>query len=319
MPEDNRSMMRALLEKITMMQLSVTVIGLGAMAAVTYFIVNKGAELSKADVLKAFITYTVTVGGLCVLMILVIHFVFRSVDVSPAPGESNLRRIINIVGAITPMQGAATLVGLLTIGGLLWLILGGAVTAFKDPDQARGMITFAVAIVTVAIALILLFYIVFASGEREEMKERFTFGKDVLMVFVGILGTIMGFYYGAGKVTPEDVTAIQNSGQQSPASASGLERQAFGYLIKQDFDGAEKAFDLVSKANPPSPNIANIKTVVSILTDKKPALLSADDVGRKAAWKDVICQVARDKLAAGMNSEFEAACPQSPSPSPSGS
>ena len=119
------------------------------------------------------------------------------------------------------MQWVASVIGLFTIGGMVWVIASGG-DLLRDGERTRGLITFSVAIVTVAIALILVFFLVFGvfGNNKEEFTSRFTFGKDILMVFVGILGTIMGFYYGTDKVSPDDIKTIQQSGPNSGASAT---------------------------------------------------------------------------------------------------
>ncbi len=76
-------------------------------------------------------------------------------------------------------------------------------TGLQDPKllgllqyipTSRGLITFLVTLVTVTIALILaLSTIVSNSPDR---SERFKDGKDLLFALIGVLGTIIGFYFG---------------------------------------------------------------------------------------------------------------------------
>lgn len=65
----------------------------------------------------------------------------------------------------------------------------------KDTEAARGLITFLIAGATVAIAVILALGTIF--GDKETYKERFDSGKEVLTILIGVLGTIVGFYYGS--------------------------------------------------------------------------------------------------------------------------
>ena len=91
---------------------------------------------------------------------------------------------------------------------LFFGVLGGVVlytilTGLQDPKllgllqyipTSRGLITFLVTLVTVTIALILaLSTIVSNSPDR---SERFKDGKDLLFALIGVLGTIIGFYFG---------------------------------------------------------------------------------------------------------------------------
>ncbi len=59
---------------------------------------------------------------------------------------------------------------------------------------SRGLITFLIAVVTVTIALILVLATIVS--ENEQRKERFTQGKEILTMLIGVLGTIVGFYFG---------------------------------------------------------------------------------------------------------------------------
>ena len=86
----------------------------------------------------------------------------------------------------------------------------GLLDRLKDEDFARGVITFLIALGTIALALI-----VAVAGlmrgqpgeDPEQQAKRFNRGKEVLTVLVGILGTIIGFYYGSadgrGNDSPE--------------------------------------------------------------------------------------------------------------------
>ncbi|HYX71676.1 MAG TPA: hypothetical protein VE732_02820 [Nitrososphaera sp.] len=78
------------------------------------------------------------------------------------------------------------------------------VEKLANPDTARGLITFVIAVATVAIAMMM----ALTAIVTREFDKRFAVGKEVLTILVGILGTIVGFYYGAatkkepGPITP---------------------------------------------------------------------------------------------------------------------
>jgi hypothetical protein len=76
---------------------------------------------------------------------------------------------------------------------------GKFLAGLKDHDLARGVITYLVAGTTVAIAMILVMASIFSGGK--DLDKRFTLGKEVLTVLTAVLGTIIGFYYGASTKT----------------------------------------------------------------------------------------------------------------------
>jgi hypothetical protein len=99
---------------------------------------------------------------------------------------------------------------LATVGAVFVILLYRSLSVqpnLADADTARGMITFVVSVVTVAIGLILVLAAFLGGGK--DIEKRFAFGKDVFTILVGVLGTIMGFYYGqeaAGGAGSEQAT-----------------------------------------------------------------------------------------------------------------
>lgn len=289
---------------------------LAVITALTWYVTGGWRDLANAEFERGLIVFTIAILGVAVVLILVLSIVFGGAANGGFIGDL-AGRIAGRLMDIPPMQVVATVIGFVTVGLIAWFIFSGA-EIFSTPEKARGLITFAVAIVTVAIALILVLYIIFGTGDDEEFGNRFTFGKDVLMVFVGILGTIMGFYYGTtDKVSPKDIPIITASVQNPSATAAiQLETTAFELLIKQDYDGAVKAFDTASKATPTSTNIKNITEIIKFLSDNK-ALFSATG-DRKEIWQKIYCDISNNKRAAGMSKEiidkFDSGCNTSPSP-----
>jgi hypothetical protein len=68
-------------------------------------------------------------------------------------------------------------------------------SSLAQVDQARGLITFLVAIC--AVAVILLTAINIFWGNNAGFDERFKAAKDLVTLVVGVLGTILGFYFGS--------------------------------------------------------------------------------------------------------------------------
>src|SRR5262249_55507127 len=77
-------------------------------------------------------------------------------------------------------------------------------------EVARGLITFLVAISTVGIAIILAVSTLVIS-EGDEGDKRFDRAKQVLTTLIGVLGTIVGFYFGADSVKPEQLPPVNSA------------------------------------------------------------------------------------------------------------
>lgn len=99
---------------------------------------------------------------------------------------------------ITPesLIGASLLIlGMFGIGIIAYAIFfGDFLIRVKDVNVARGLITFLVALSAVIIAIIVTLYAI-VSTDKELLEKKFGFGKEIFTAFVGILGTIIGFYF----------------------------------------------------------------------------------------------------------------------------
>ncbi len=87
------------------------------------------------------------------------------------------------------------LLALIVLASLLYgLFSDHLLASLGDSSTARGLITFLIAVVTVTIALILTLATVVS--ESDDRAKRFQQGKELLTVLIGVLGTIVGFYFG---------------------------------------------------------------------------------------------------------------------------
>jgi hypothetical protein len=73
---------------------------------------------------------------------------------------------------------------------------GALLQSLQVTEVAGGLITFLVAFATVAIAIILALYAL-VSSSTQDLKDRFELGKEILTALIGVLGTIVGFYFGS--------------------------------------------------------------------------------------------------------------------------
>jgi|SRR5579864_4248194 len=78
-------------------------------------------------------------------------------------------------------------------------------TSLQNLETARGLITFLVVFTTIVISITLVAYVATTSDDKDKVKDRFGFGKEVLTALIGILGTILGFYFGQSTTS----TALQ--------------------------------------------------------------------------------------------------------------
>lgn len=96
--------------------------------------------------------------------------------------------------------GATLLIlGLAGLGMIAYAIFfGDFLVRVKDVNVARGLITFLVALSAVIIAMIVTLYAI-VSTDKELLEKKFGFGKEIFTAFVGILGTIIGFYFATDR------------------------------------------------------------------------------------------------------------------------
>ncbi len=88
-----------------------------------------------------------------------------------------------------------------------------------EPAVARGLITFLFALSTVAIAIILAISTVIFPGEPEGDKH-FDRGKQVLSVLIGVLGTIVGFYFAVANPPAPNPNTPAVANPNTPAAAN---------------------------------------------------------------------------------------------------
>lgn len=129
---------------------------------------------------------------------------------------------------------------------LLYKGLNNGNLDLSNKEAARGMITFVVSVVTVAIGLFLVVGAAFMSGSKD-LEKRFAFGKDVFTVLIGVLGTVMGFYYGqtatgaAANANNQSQTA-QTLQISAPRADPATPRINTDFTVTADISGGEGPF-----------------------------------------------------------------------------
>jgi hypothetical protein len=89
-------------------------------------------------------------------------------------------------------------------------------TSIAGIEQARGLITFLFAFSTMGIIVLIAVAIFWL--DQEELNERFSRAKDLLTIIIGILGTILGFYFGSLTAGETRALNIANVGVSSPVA-----------------------------------------------------------------------------------------------------
>jgi hypothetical protein len=129
-------------------------------------------------------------------------------------------------------QVGGLLAALARNAGTLFLALFGLIVAsaivfglFINPsflnlmaatDKARGLITFLFAFATIAIIILIAIATFWMS--KDDVEIRFSKAKDLLTIIIGVLGTILGFYF--GQIVSDRQTASTASPPQTTAPAS---------------------------------------------------------------------------------------------------
>jgi hypothetical protein len=112
-------------------------------------------------------------------------------------------------------MGSAFLVlfGVIVAGAIVYglFINQSFFTLMAKIDQARGLITFLFAFATNAI--IILIAITTFWMPKDEFQDRFDKAKDLLTMLIGVIETILGFYFGSLVATPG---VVSDSHAQSP-------------------------------------------------------------------------------------------------------
>ena len=99
------------------------------------------------------------------------------------------------------------IVGLIYFWMIGWGVRDLTVTKLMNLESARGVITYFVAVTTIAMAAMLMLAAIMTGGK--DLDKRFALGKEILTLLIGVLGTIIGFYYGSTiKSTNETPSGI---------------------------------------------------------------------------------------------------------------
>ena len=187
-------------------------------------------------------------------------------------------------------------IALAMLGIIGWGLSGkqGFLDSLKDIPVTRGLITFLIAITTMGIAIMLAISTIFGTGGPDEDK-RFDRGKQVLSVLIGLLGTIVGFYFGSSQATNSGQT--QNAITQpqalaiTPATLSNSQpKKGEKFTISFSVSGGKAPYSYSITFDPSIiPEIKETKSPDGVVKQEVavPATLDADkDVKYQISVKD---------------------------------
>jgi len=157
---------------------------------------------------------------------------------------------------------------ILLLAAIIWGLSGarGFLESLGDRTVARGLITFLITFTTIGIAIILTISTLFGSASADGDKK-FDQGKEVLSVLIGILGTIVGFYFGSSA----DAKPVTSSASQvltiAPASVSNLQpKKGEKFTITAFVSGGKAPYTYSIQFDPPLiPPIKDAKTTDGII------------------------------------------------------
>jgi hypothetical protein len=93
------------------------------------------------------------------------------------------------------ITGGALLLSIVVIIGWVLLKNGDVLKDLAEPANARGIITFIISFAAIGVALLLILYSLFGTSKPDQYRQ----AREIYTGLMGILGTIVGFYFGSAE------------------------------------------------------------------------------------------------------------------------
>jgi uncharacterized membrane protein len=144
------------------------------------------------------------------------------------------------------LYDSTILIGLLFVVVMLYKIGSVDFYSLSNPEYMRGVLTITIVLSFVVLGVILILGSLFGSrnGSKEESDERFRRAREVYAGVVGIVGTIVGFYFGSATTTGDSLQIKKTlEGNLLTIGISGGSRP-YTVVMSSDKDGEDdKSFD----------------------------------------------------------------------------
>lgn len=124
-----------------------------------------------------------------------------------------------ITAAVLILVGAFAIIGLPLIREP-----GTILQQLSDREFARGVITYVITVGTIGIALALVVGVLIGGATAASTFDK---GKEVLVLLIGVMGTILGFYYGATEEQETTLTLAVDSAVTDFAASDSLRIVAY--------------------------------------------------------------------------------------------
>ncbi|HEV3304444.1 MAG TPA: hypothetical protein VG055_32640 [Planctomycetaceae bacterium] len=162
-------------------------------------------------------------------------------------------------------------------------LMSGITSSPPPGTTPRSMITLLISVVTVGIALILVLSTIVSN--TDDRKERFAQGKEVLTALLGVLGTIVGFYFGTATEQANgfnfDPVVIQMAGDKPNTLTTSVHggKPPYSYQVTFTPNNVSPVSDITADGRISVP--LKVATPVKQETDIGAAIDVTDSDGKK--------------------------------------
>ncbi|OJV16424.1 MAG: hypothetical protein BGO21_26365 [Dyadobacter sp. 50-39] len=138
----------------------------------------------------------------------------------------------------------------------------------NDIETARGAITYLITVTTLSMAALLMLAVIMTGGK--DLDKRFALGKEIFTMLVGVLGTIVGFYFGTS-----DKGELEVSNRSVSVDTLRVSRRPDRIIVSGRITGGEPPFVYSINSDKPK-SIGNIRERFSAAGDILDTMLIFD-------------------------------------------